>query len=144
MPKRGSVVAVCLSDRAGPKRPVPEVRLADGHGVEGDVHAGTARQVSLLCQASAEKIRQRGLAVGAGDFAENILVDGLGPADFPVGAEVRVGEAVLAVTQIGKECHSGCAIREQVGDCVMPREGIFARVVRGGVVRAGDPVVVNT
>ncbi|MFO7958764.1 MAG: MOSC domain-containing protein [Candidatus Brocadiia bacterium] len=142
MSDEGRLLAVCLSRRKGEtKTPVEEARLVVDHGLEGDAHAGTGRQVSLLCQASADKIRDHGLDVGPGDFAENLLVSGLRPENFPVGSRFRVGEeAVLQVTQIGKECHQGCAIREATGDCVMPREGIFARVITGGTVRPGDAV----
>jgi len=141
------VIEVCVSARKGERKtPVGQGRLVAGHGLEGDAHAGTGRQVSLLCEVSARKVRERGLDVGPGDFAENLLVDGLGPDDFAVGSRVRIAgggaDALLEVTQIGKECHADCAIREQTGDCVMPREGIFARVVRGGAVRAGDALEV--
>jgi MOSC domain-containing protein YiiM len=144
--KHGKVLAVCICERVGEtKRPVAEGRLVEDHGLEGDAHAGTGRQVSLLCRESAEKVRAQGLEVGPGDFAENLLVDGLGPEDFSLGTQVSIGEgALLEVMQIGKECHQGCAIREQTGDCVMPREGIFARVLAGGAVRAGDAVEVQT
>ena len=140
------MLAVCLSERVGEtKKPVPEGRLVAEHGLEGDAHAGTGRQVSVLCRESVEKIRRRGLDVRPGDFAENLLVEGLGPADFPLGAQFRVGDgALLEVMQIGKECHRDCAIRRQIGDCVMPREGIFARVLQGGAVRPGDAVEVDT
>ena len=143
--KRGTVLAVCRSERVGEvKKPIPEGRLVVEHGLEGDAHAGTGRQVSLLCQQSADKIRRRGLEVHPGDFAENLLVEGLGPADFALGTRIRVGEsALLEVMQIGKECHQDCAIRRQVGDCVMPREGVFARVLAGGAVRPGDAVEVK-
>ena len=143
MSEEGHVLAVCLSRRKGvPKEPVEESRLLAEHGLEGDAHAGTRRrQVSLLCQVSADKVRARGLDVGPGAFAENLLVGGLRPEDFPLGMRFRVGdEALLEVTQVGKECHHGCAIREATGDCVMPREGIFARVVKAGPVRPGHAV----
>jgi len=140
MSDEGRVLAVCLSRRKGEtKTPVEQGRLVVDHGLEGDAHAGTGRQVSLLCQFSADKVR--GLDIGPGDFAENLLVSGLHPEHFPVGKPFRVGdEALLEVTQIGKECHGDCTIREATGDCVMPREGIFARVIIGGAVRPGDPV----
>jgi len=149
MGRAGRVVEVCLSQgKGGPKRPVGAGRLVEDYGLEGDGHAGTERQVSILCQRSADKVRAAGLEVGPGDFAENLLVDGLGPADFVPGARVHLRPRdgrdgpLLEVTQIGKECHTGCAIREAVGDCVMPREGIFARVLRGGPVARGDAVEV--
>jgi len=140
------VLAVCRSTQVGEvKQPVPEGRLVADHGLEGDAHAGTGRQVSLLCQASADKLRGRGLDIGPGDFAENLLIEGVEAADFPLGARVRVGEsALLEVVQIGKKCHQDCAIRQKTGDCVMPREGIFARVLAGGAVRPGDAVEVET
>jgi MOSC domain-containing protein YiiM len=145
MPGTGKLIAVCRSERVGEaKKPVPEGRLVVEHGLEGDAHAGTGRQVSLLCQESAEKVRRRGLEVHPGDFAENLLVEGLSPGDFALGSCVRVGEsALLEVMQIGKECHQGCAIRRLTGDCVMPREGVFARVLAGGAVRPGDAVEVE-
>ncbi|KPK62749.1 MAG: hypothetical protein AMK73_05705 [Planctomycetes bacterium SM23_32] len=142
MAKRGDVLAVCISTAKGtPKTPIAAGRLMEGRGLAGDAHAGTEREVSLLCRASADKVRRQGLEVGPGAFAENLLVDGLTAEDFAVGTRIRLtqgaDEALLEVTQIGKECHADCAIREQTGDCVMPREGIFARVVRGGPVRPG-------
>ena len=145
MGRKGKVAEVCISTRKGePKTPVGRGRLVEGHGLEGDAHAGTHRQVSLLCQESIHKIRRMGLEVGPGDFAENLTVGGLGAEDFEPGDRIRIHGpaagrgALLEVTQIGKECHSGCAIRDAVGDCVMPREGIFARVVRGGTIQVGD------
>lgn len=124
------------------KQPVDRVELRVGHGLAGDAHAGGwHRQVSLLSLSSIEKMRRSGLALAPGDFAENITVSGLDVWSLPVGTRLLVGDVVeLEVTQIGKECHHGCDIRRQVGDCVMPREGIFARVIRPGAVRAGDVV----
>ena len=147
MNKKGHIVAVCLSDRKGTgKKPVSAGRLVEDFGLEGDAHAGTpGRQVSLLCLNSIEKMRARGADIGFGDFAENLTVTGCESADFRIGAVLNLQRGpVLEVTQIGKQCHTGCAIREIVGDCVMPREGIFARVVRGGEVRAGDSFEVVT
>jgi len=145
MREAGTVVQVCVSERKGtPKTPVGRIRLLEDHGVEGDAHAGTpGRQVSLLCEASAAKLRDTGVELGPGIFAENLRVSGLEPKDFPVGALVRFPRGpVLQVTRIGKPCHSGCAIAREVGRCVMPSEGIFARVVRGGEVWAGDSLEV--
>ena len=141
---RGTVAAVSLSDRKGErKKPAEAARLAENHGIVGDAHAGEGnRQVSLLAEESIRKMRAAGLHVGAGDFAENITTRGIAISALPVGARLAVGEAVLRVTEIGKECHSRCAIYVQAGDCVMPREGIFAVVLRGGTVRAGDPILV--
>ena len=139
----GRVVAVSVSDRKGIKKQnVATVRLVTGHGIEGDAHSGPwHRQVSLLAAESIAKIRAKGLAVAAGDFAENITTEGIRLWELPIGFHFRIGdEALLEVTQIGKECHQRCAIFHQVGDCVMPREGIFARVVAPGSVKAGDGI----
>ena len=115
--------------------------LRTEHGIEGDAHAGEwHRQVSLLAQESIDKMTAAGLDVGPGDFAENITTRGLEVAALPVHTTLEFGEALVEVTQIGKECHTRCAIYEQAGDCVMPREGIFVRVLRGGRVAPGDPV----
>jgi len=136
------VAAVCVSERKGErKKPVPSVALVADHGVLGDAHAGDGhRQVSLLAAESIEKMRKKGLSVSAGDFAENVTTEGILLPELPVGARFRIGEAVLEVTQIGKECHTRCAIYHQAGDCVMPREGIFARVVEPGKVSPGDAI----
>ncbi len=140
-----SVVAVSVSDRKGVvKENVPQVELVVDHGIKGDVHAeGGHRQVSLLALESIDKMRAAGAEVKPGDFAENITTQGLAVAKLPVGTRVRLGrDAELTITQIGKACHQGCAIRELVGDCIMPREGVFAQVDRGGVVRPGDRIEV--
>ncbi len=140
------IVAVCLSQKKGTqKTPVDNVRAVPEYGLEGDAHAdGTwHRQVSLLAQESAEKIRLLGVNVGPGDFAENILTEGIDLVSLPLGTKLIIGQAVmLQVTQIGKECHQHCAIYSQVGTCVMPREGIFTRVLQGGMIRSGDPIVI--
>ena len=137
----GRVEAVCVGERKGePKRPVPGITLVADHGVQGDAHAGTERQVSLLATQSLDKLRAKGLKVGPGDLAENITTSGIELCALPVGTMLRVGAAALEVTQIGKECHEPCAIAQQAGECVMPTEGIFARVVVGGEARAGDAV----
>lgn len=139
----GEVLAVCLSERKGTrKKSVGRARLREEWGLEGDAHAGKwHRQVSLLAVESIAKMRQKGLEVGPGDFAENLTTAGIDLASLPVGTRLAVGEtAVLEVSQIGKECHERCVIYYQAGDCVMPREGIFARVIRGGEVRAGDKI----
>jgi cyclic pyranopterin phosphate synthase len=141
----GTVVAANVSAAKGErKKPAPEVLLRTDHGIEGDAHAGPwHRQVSLLAQESIDKMTALGLDVGPGDFAENITTLGLEVAAFPLGTTLDLGEALVEVTQIGKECHSRCAIYEQAGDCVMPREGIFVRVLRGGRVAPGDAVRVR-
>jgi MOSC domain-containing protein YiiM len=135
------VTAVCISERKGErKRPVDSVELRENHGIVGDAHAGDwHRQVSLLAAESIDRMRAAGADVSAGDFAENITTEGIDLASLPLGTRLQVGEAVLLeVTQIGKECHTRCSIFQAVGDCVMPREGIFARVLTGGVIKAGD------
>lgn len=139
---RGSVVAVCLSDRTGiPKKPVAEGILKVEWGLEGDAHAGPwHRQVSLLAIESIQKMRAKGLNVHPGSFAENITTEGLELDTLPIGTRLRLGTALVEVTQIGKECHTKCAIYQAAGDCVMPREGIFVKVLEAGTVRAGDPI----
>jgi MOSC domain-containing protein YiiM len=113
-------------------------------GLEGDAHAeGGIRQVSLLSLASIDKMVTAGANVKPGDFAENLTIEGLEVMTLPVGTRLKVGEVELEITQIGKTCHKGCAIRELVGDCVMPREGVFARVIREGVVKPGDVIEVT-
>lgn len=144
MTQKGRVVAVCTSARKGTrKRNVEQAELRPEWGLVGDAHAADwHRQVSLLAWESIEKMRALGLKVNAGSFAENITTQGLSLVDLPVGTRLRLGEALVEVTQIGKECHDRCAIYYQAGDCVMPREGIFVRVHEGGAVRAGDEIQV--
>jgi MOSC domain-containing protein YiiM len=136
------VLAVCISENKGVrKKPVEAVELRENHGIGGDAHAGDwHRQVSLLAQESIDKMRALGLDVNAGDFAENITTSGIDLVSLPVGTRLQVGGTLLEVTQIGKECHTRCAIFYQAGDCVMPKEGIFARVITGGVIGPGDDV----
>lgn len=140
--KQGTVVAVCVSGRKGEvKKPVESALLKADHGIDGDAHAGSGRQVSLLAEESVDKMRGRGIDLTPGIFAENLLIRGLDFTGLKIGTRLKVGgSAVLEVIQIGKECHQGCAIRKQVGDCVMPREGVFARVVEGGEVTTGDQI----
>ncbi len=140
----GKIEALSISTRKGiPKSNVDRVVLREAHGIEGDAHAGDwHRQVSLLAIESIEKIREKGLQVSPGAFAENITTSGLSLYTLPVGARIAIGESVLEITQIGKECHARCAIYYTAGDCVMPREGVFARVVRGGGIAAGDACAV--
>jgi MOSC domain-containing protein YiiM len=143
--ERPFVVAVSVSDRKGEvKHNVSAARLVVEHGLEGDVHAeGGKRQVSLLALESIDKMRATGAKVNPGDFAENITTRGVAVDALPIGTRLKIGpEAELVITQIGKACHQGCAIRELVGDCVMPREGVFARVVQGGVVQPEDLIEV--
>jgi MOSC domain-containing protein YiiM len=139
---KAQVLAVCISEKKGErKKPVESVELRENHGIVGDAHAGDwHRQVSLLAQESIDKMVALGLNVTAGDFAENITTEEINLVTLPVGSQLQVGETLLEVTQIGKECHSRCAIYDQAGDCVMPKEGIFATVVKGGRVKAGDRI----
>lgn len=141
----GQVVAVCISENKGERKTlVPQVELRVDHGIVGDAHAGDwHRQVSLLAEESIEKMRRLGLSVTAGAFAENITTRGLDLVSLPVGTRLHLGETLVEVTQIGKECHTRCAIYYQAGDCVMPKEGIFAKVIRGGMVNPGDAVTVE-
>ena len=136
------VLAVCISENKGErKKPVEAVELRENHGIVGDAHAGDwHRQVSLLAQESIDKMRALGLDVNAGDFAENITTIGIDLVSLPIGSRLQIGEALLEVTQIGKECHTRCAIFYQAGDCVMPKEGIFVKVIVGGAVRPGDEI----
>lgn len=140
----GRIIAVCKSEERGTtKQTVAEGILKEDYGLEGDAHAesGNHRQLSLLAIESIDKMRALGLEVGPGDFAENLTTEGLELALLPVGTELLIGKDILLqVTQIGKECHRGCAILRQTGKCIMPREGIFARVLRGGAVRTGDEI----
>lgn len=125
------------------KTPGTSGTLIAGRGFEGDAHAGDwHRQVSLLAKESIAKMQAKGLDVDAGDFAENITTTGIDLVSLPVGTRVRVGDTLLEVSQIGKECHTKCAIYYQAGDCVMPKEGIFATVLEGGRVSAGDEIVI--
>jgi len=142
--QQGRVVAVSVSRTKGVKKEnVPLINLIPDYGVEGDAHAGSERQVSFLAQESIDAMQGKGLELTPGDFAENITTRGLDVPALPVGARLRLGSQVeLEITQIGKTCHQGCAIRQAVGDCVMPREGIFARVLVGGEVRPGDEIEV--
>jgi MOSC domain-containing protein YiiM len=136
------VVAVCISTQKGtPKAEVPEIEVKIDHGIVGDAHAGNwHRQISLLGDESVDVMREKLPDLPHGAFAENILTRGICLYKLPIGTKLRVGPALLEVTQIGKECHKGCAIRQITGDCVMPREGIFTKVLEEGTIRAGDAV----
>lgn len=140
-----SVVAVSISEKKGTrKKPQDSIRLVVGHGVEGDAHAGNwHRMVSLLPEESVDSMREVLPNLAAGDFAENILTRGLSLKELPVGTVLTVGECELVVTQIGKKCHNDCEIRRLTGKCVMPTDGVFAVVTRGGTVRPGDPIHVR-
>lgn len=139
----GQVLAVNISEKRGIKKHnVNEAFIRSDWGIEVDAHSGDwHRQVSLLSLSSVEKMRAMGASIDFGDFAENLTVDGIDVAGLPLGTHLRIGEVEMEVTQIGKECHNkGCAIKKQVGTCVMPIEGIFARTLNSGWVRVGDPI----
>lgn len=139
----GKILAVCTSENKGErKKNAGEGTLILEHGLEGDAHAGPwRRQVSLLAMESIKKMQAKGLDVGPGDFAENITTEGIDLVALPIGTKLRLGDDALGeVTQIGKKCHGKCAIYYLAGDCVMPREGIFIRVLKGGPIRIGDSI----
>ena len=141
---KGTVVAVCTSANKGErKKNVGTAMLVPGQGLEGDAHAGFMhRQVSLLALESIQKMQAQGLDVHPGDFAENVTTEGLELYSLPVGTKLKAGDTLLEVSQIGKECHTRCAIYYQAGDCVMPKEGIFAIVLTGGKLSVGDAIEV--
>ncbi|MDX9713850.1 MAG: MOSC domain-containing protein [Dissulfurispiraceae bacterium] len=145
---KGKVVSINISSKKGMrKKPVTEVVFTENMGIEGDAHASSEwhRQVSLLAIESIQKMQAKGLDVNSGDFAENITTEGIDLVSLPVGTGIRIGQDVAAeVSQIGKECHKRCAIYYQAGDCVMPKEGIFVKILKGGVVRQGDQIVVES
>lgn len=136
------IVAVCISHKKGTKKKATEQgTLKANYGIIGDAHAdsGSHRQVSLLALSSIDKIRRLGADVGPGDFAENLTIEGMELFSLPIGTHFTIGkDVVLEMTQIGKECHDHCAIFKQVGTCIMPVEGVFTRVIQGGVVMVGD------
>lgn len=138
------IIAVCKSKEKGTrKKAVVKGTLKEDYGLVGDAHADccTHRQVSLLAMESINEMKGLGFEVGPGDFAENLTTQGLELVSLPLGTRISIGkDVVLEITQIGKECHSGCAIYRQIGKCIMPKEGIFARVIRGGFVKARDQV----
>lgn len=138
----GTVKAVCTSTVKGiQKSEQASVTLLPDHGIVGDAHAGPwHRQVSLLSFEQIEAFKDRGAEVGNGAFGENLIVEGFDLKDLPLGTRFECGDALLELTQVGKECHAHCAIYHQMGDCIMPREGVFCKVLRGGTVSAGDAI----
>jgi len=134
--ERFGIVSVNTSPAKGTvKTPVASIRLVEGLGIDGDAHAGPGdRQVSLLAREDIETMIARDADVDNGDFAENITTSGIALAELPTGTRLHLGDAVLEISRIGKECHTGCAIREKIGDCIMPRRGVFARVIKAGEV----------
>ena len=141
----GKVVSLAVSTKKGiPKTCVEQVTLEENHGVSGDAHAGpTHRQVSFLAEEGIQTMVDKGLNVSFGAFAENVATQGIDWVNVPVGTRVSVGETELEITQIGKVCHKPCAIFYKAGDCIMPREGVFGKVLKGGVVRLDDDIVVG-
>ncbi|MFV1957744.1 MAG: MOSC domain-containing protein [bacterium] len=140
------IAAISISDEKGVKKDnVESAQLKADHGIEGDAHAGQwHRQISLLASESIEKMTALGLNVGPGDFAENITTVGVDLSRLPVGTRIRLGDNTLVeITQIGKECHDRCAIYFQAGDCVMPKEGIFVKVLKGGPIRTEDSIIIE-
>jgi MOSC domain-containing protein YiiM len=140
-----SIIAVCTSNKKGiRKEAITEGLFQIEHGLVGDAHAGVIdrRQVSLLATESIDKMRNRGLELVPGDFAENLTTEGIDLHHLPIGTRLTVGDEVaLEISQIGKECHTACAIRRKVGECIMPEEGVFARVITGGTIRTGDCIL---
>lgn len=136
----GKIMAVCISEKRGTqKKNIEKVRLIENFGLEGDAHGGNwHRQVSLLSYEKVRAFEEKGLSVEDGAFGENLLVEGFDFKTLPIGTRFRCGDVLLEMTQIGKECHSHCEIYQAVGDCIMPREGVFARVLHGGVIQIGD------
>ncbi len=143
--KSGRIVAISISKKKGiPKSNVKSAMLIENHGIEGDIHAGNwHRQVSFLAMESIDKMKKAGLAkLRPGAFAENITTEFIDVPNLKVGTKIKIGkEAILEITQIGKECHTKCAIFVKIGDCVMPREGIFAKVIKSGKIVEGDAIV---
>ena len=141
--KLGKLIAICISEQKGTqKQQVESAVLRENFGIEGDAHAGNwHRQVSLLGLEKIEEFRARGAEVEFGAFGENLVIEGFDFRNLPVGTRFRIGDVLLEMTQIGKECHTHCVIYHMVGDCIMPREGVFAKVLRGGEINIGDEVV---
>jgi MOSC domain-containing protein YiiM len=140
------IVSIAVSKKKGTRKtPVDQAYISKDHGLDGDAHAGQwHRQVSFLASESIDEARRKGLDVTFGDFAENIATTGVDWKTLPVGTRVRLGPKVLVeITQIGKECHTKCAIYYKAGDCIMPREGVFARVLEEGTIRCGDPISID-
>ena len=144
--EKGVVKAVCTSPAKGTEKTnVHRATVIEDWGIEGDAHAGPwHRQVSLLSWQKVEAFNLQGACVSDGAFGENLLIDGIDCARLPVGTQLRCGNVLLEITQIGKECHHGCAIQQRVGYCIMPHEGVFAQVLHGGEVREGDEILADT
>ena len=143
----GKIISINVSDKKGERKtPVKEVLMVADFGIKDDAHASSQwhRQVSLLALESIKKMQDMGLDVGPGDFAENITTEGINLPALPIGTLIKIGDTIKGeVTQIGKVCHDRCAIYEQAGDCVMPKEGIFIKVLSGGTMRQGDSIEIS-
>lgn len=141
----GKVMAVCISEKRGTEKiNIHECEVIEEFGLKNDAHGGNwHRQISLLSFEKIEDFKKRGGDVIDGAFGENIIVSGIDLRKIPVGTKIKINDIILEVTQIGKECHSHCEIFHRVGDCIMPREGIFARVIKGGFVKEGDTVIIG-
>lgn len=137
---KGEIKAVCISEKKGTdKKNIHECEIIEGFGLKNDAHGGNwHRQISLLSYEKIEDFKKRGGEVIDGSFGENLIVSGLDLVNIPIGTRLKINDIVLEVTQIGKECHSHCEIFKKVGDCIMPREGIFAKVISGGIIKEGD------
>lgn len=138
----GIIKGICISEKRGTsKKPVDQAVFIENHGIENDAHAGDwHRQVSLLSYEKIEEFKEKGANILPGSFGENLIVEGFNLCEIPVGSRMKAGEVILEITQIGKECHSHCQIYKSVGDCIMPREGIFARVIKGGKLTSGEEI----
>ncbi len=139
----GKIVAICISEKKGvQKKDIKRCKLIENHGLEGDAHAGSwHRQISLLSKEARLVMENKGAKLNDGDFGENLLTEGIDFANIKIGNKLRLGkDALVRITQIGKECHDKCSIYYQVGDCIMPREGIFAEVLKGGEIKINDDI----
>ena len=141
----GKIIAVCLSEKKGvQKKSVDQGVFIEDFGIQDDAHAGKwHRQVSLLSYEKVEEFNKLGADVDSGAFGENLVVEGYDLKNIPVGTIFKCNDVILEITQIGKKCHNGCEIFKKMGDCIMPREGIFAKVLHGGVIRPGDEIIVE-
>ena len=143
--KLGIIKAICISEKRGTvKKPVNQAEIIENFGIKGDAHAGDwHRQVSMLAYESIVSFKDRGAEVNDGDFGENLIVEGFNLSKLAIGTRFQCGEVVLELTQIGKECHNGCEIFKKMGDCIMPREGVFTRVISGGMIKPGIEIVIQ-
>ena len=141
----GEIKAICISEKRGTqKKEIPEAQILEDWGIEGDAHGGKwHRQISLLAVEKIEDFRARGAEIDYGAFGENLIVEGFELRNLPIGTQLRSGDVLLEITQIGKECHSHCEIYKQMGECIMPHEGVFAIVLEGGILKAGQSIVLK-